>query len=561
MKRCTSCQEDFSDKFSFCPVCGTPLNVIKAEPASVQKFREESIASPSSIKPTIAASDFMASKTPNVTESVNESFVAEEEVSTNGSSFSFADAATMESNITENVIENETISSMSSEEVNEVSDSLIHKDEDYHLTFLDDKGVSGRLFDEGSALARDFVKDPVGFTKNSLTAFGQAFNQLLSNKSAMAAIGLAFVALISLVAVATFLDRTKSSVTSKAGIGLFAFASGILLLGIFVSWVSRDKQGLQFGAVGNSRQVVSESGSPWYLATGILVVLMLPILFFGMWVLLTATGLMRPNNVAIVNPDEITIIEPTEIPKEEEKVDKGAAGTDKGKGGGSKPKQEKPGGGGGQDNQKPASQGKIPQASLDVPVIIPPTLEPPRVKNPSLPVPATVVADPTLFPPDPRDVPYGDPRSKSTDPSLGDGKGGGIGPGDGGGVGPGSGGNTGGGPRNDGGGGPGGGGGGDTDYTKTFKANEVTQKAVITSKAQPEYTEEARKNQVQGVVRISAVLNANGTVTNIRSVSSLPYGLTEKAIAATRRVQFVPAKKDGRPVSQYIVLEYNFRIY
>jgi TonB family protein len=556
MKHCLSCQEDFSDKFSFCPVCGTPLNATKAEPVSVQNFRDESITSPSSIKPTVAASDFLIAEQLNVHEAVTEKFVTEDEFSSNrnGASFNFADAATVGANISD-ITPSETVSL---EDFNKASDSLIRKDEDYHLTFLDDKGVTSRLISESSALAREFIKDPVGFTKNSFNSFGQLFRQLLKNKSAMAAIGLAFATMIILVAVANFLDRTQSTAASRAGIVLFSIASAIMLLGIFAGWVSRDKQSLQYGTVGNSRQIVSESGSPWFLFAGILTVFVGFVMLLGLFKFADS---MRAKSVDATNEEVTAMIDPTEIPEEQKKPDKGNAGEAKGKGGGSKPKQEKPGGGGGQDNQKPASQGKIPQASLEVPQIIPPSIDPPRVKNPSLPVPATVVADPTLFPPDPRNVPYGDPRSKSTDPSMGDGKGSGIGGGDGGGVGPGRGGNTGGGDRNDGGGGPGGGGGGDTDYTRTFKANEVTQKAVITYKAQPEYTEEARKNQVQGVVRVQAVLNANGSVTGIRAISTLPFGLTDKAIAATRRVQFIPAKKDGRNVSQYVTLEYSFRIY
>src|SRR2546430_6530523 len=46
-----------------------------------------------------------------------------------------------------------------------------------------------------------------------------------------------------------------------------------------------------------------------------------------------------------------------------------SAGFNKGSGGGSKPKQEKAGGGGGggREEAKPASAGKLPQASLTVP--------------------------------------------------------------------------------------------------------------------------------------------------------------------------------------------------
>jgi TonB family protein len=111
-----------------------------------------------------------------------------------------------------------------------------------------------------------------------------------------------------------------------------------------------------------------------------------------------------------------------------------------------------------------------------------------------------------------------------------------------------------------GGGGPGGGGGG-TDYDKVFSPKEVTRRATIIDKPEPLYTEEARKNQITGAVRVRMVLNANGSVTGIAAVSRLPDGLTEKAIEAARRIKFTPAEKDGRKVSQYITIDYNFNIY
>jgi hypothetical protein len=41
----------------------------------------------------------------------------------------------------------------------------------------------------------------------------------------------------------------------------------------------------------------------------------------------------------------------------------------------------------------------------------------------------------------------------------------------------------------------------------------------------------------------------------------LPYGLTEKAIAAARQIRFDPATKDGHKVSMWMKLEYNFNLY
>jgi protein TonB len=110
-------------------------------------------------------------------------------------------------------------------------------------------------------------------------------------------------------------------------------------------------------------------------------------------------------------------------------------------------------------------------------------------------------------------------------------------------------------------GGGGEGGGTGMDYSKTFTGRDVTVKAKILSKPEPGYTEEARKNQVTGTVTIKAVLSASGQVTNIRAVNSLPYGLTEKAIAAARLIKFSPAVKDGHTVSQWIQIEYNFNLY
>lgn len=60
-----------------------------------------------------------------------------------------------------------------------------------------------------------------------------------------------------------------------------------------------------------------------------------------------------------------------------------------------------------------------------------------------------------------------------------------------------------------------------------------------------------------GVV-LRAVLGSNGKVTNIVVVSGVP-GLTDGAINAARKIKFDPAIKDGRYVSMWVQLEYNFR--
>jgi TonB family protein len=66
---------------------------------------------------------------------------------------------------------------------------------------------------------------------------------------------------------------------------------------------------------------------------------------------------------------------------------------------------------------------------------------------------------------------------------------------------------------------------------------------------------------VQGKVLIQTVFAKSGEVTNIRVLKGLPHGLTQKAIEVVRQIKFVPATKDGHQVSQYIILEIDFKLY
>lgn len=97
--------------------------------------------------------------------------------------------------------------------------------------------------------------------------------------------------------------------------------------------------------------------------------------------------------------------------------------------------------------------------------------------------------------------------------------------------------------------------------TGPLTEKRFVRKARIVYKPEPPYTEEARRKRVNGTVRLRAVLSSNGRVTAIEPLSWLPNGLTESAIRVARHMVFFPAVKDGRPVSQYVTLEYNFNVY
>jgi protein TonB len=89
----------------------------------------------------------------------------------------------------------------------------------------------------------------------------------------------------------------------------------------------------------------------------------------------------------------------------------------------------------------------------------------------------------------------------------------------------------------------------------------VEQRVRVLSKPEPNYTDDARKNQITGTVVLRVIFSSLGHVEQIRTVQQLPFGLTERAIAAARQIKFLPATRGGRPVSVYMQLEYNFNLY
>ncbi len=247
--------------------------------------------------------------------------------------------------------------------------------------------------------------------------------------------------------------------------------------------------------------------------------------------------------------------------------DKGRVGVNKGKGEGSgvKPARSQGGGSGGDGNPAPASRGRVP-----VPSIIPAPISTTMARLPQTLPDAGIDIDAALW----RNLSlsaYGDPRSKSTTPSNGPGADGGvgakkgtsIGEGEGPGFGPGRKGNIGGGDNSPGCCGDGGSRGNspNPDPDRVYPSSSVTERARVLSKPEPQYTEEARRTGITGTVILRVVFSRTGEVTNIRAMQPLGGGLTEKAIAAARQIRFVPAKKNGRPVSMYMQLEYNFNLY
>ena len=196
-------------------------------------------------------------------------------------------------------------------------------------------------------------------------------------------------------------------------------------------------------------------------------------------------------------------------------------------------------GGGGQRSPLPPSKGHPPKAA---PRVFTPPVMTIQDSHPLLEVPPTVLAAvdtqlPAL------NLALGSLAGVSGPPSGGPGGSGGIGRGDHGGNG----------DKDGPGGGDGPGG------FSGLHGRNVTQ-PVLLSRKDPEYSDEARKVKLQGIVELGIEVSASGQVTKVRVLRSLGLGLDERAMDAVRQWKFRPGTVDGKPVSTRAVVEVNFRL-
>ncbi len=203
-----------------------------------------------------------------------------------------------------------------------------------------------------------------------------------------------------------------------------------------------------------------------------------------------------------------------------------------------KPAKLKAGGGGGQHDLKPASRGTPPKFSwtqFSRPMVNPPA-------HPKIAMAPTILGNPDIKMPDPKLPTWGDPLAHSSNDSMGNGRGNGMGNGNGAGLGPGEGWNTGGGMPNAGSGGYG--------YAQCLYCPHA------------EYSDEAMKVKIQGLVELMGVITADGRVTDITVVKGLGYGLDENAIQAVRTWRLRPALgPDGKPAAVRQLIEVTFQLF
>ena len=209
------------------------------------------------------------------------------------------------------------------------------------------------------------------------------------------------------------------------------------------------------------------------------------------------------------------------------------------------------GGGGGNKMKEPPRKAELPgEDKITVPVNKPPSVEPPKVaKNEPSPVeflniPAKELADSKDSLPGAIEAPPGPPtasQGSGTGGGAGTGTGTGIGPGKGSGLGPGTGGGTGGG---------------------AYRLGSGVTTPQLIREVKPQYTSDAMRAKIQGIVVVECVVKADGTVGDVQVIRSLDstFGLDQEAVKAARQWRFRPGTLKGEPVPVTITIELTFTL-
>src|SRR5262245_28339990 len=208
------------------------------------------------------------------------------------------------------------------------------------------------------------------------------------------------------------------------------------------------------------------------------------------------------------------------------------------------------GGGGGNRMKEPPRQAEMPgKDKITVPVEKAPKLEqkvakndPPPVEQLNIPAKTLAAAQDSL--PGAIEAPPGPPtlsQGSGSGGGAGTGTGTGIGPGTGSGLGPGSGGGTGGG---------------------VYRPGNGVLNPRVLKEVRPNYTSDAMRAKVQGVVVLECVVRPDGSVGDVQVIRSLDstFGLDQEAIKAAKQWRFVPGTRMGEPVPVLVSIELTFTL-
>ena len=74
----------------------------------------------------------------------------------------------------------------------------------------------------------------------------------------------------------------------------------------------------------------------------------------------------------------------------------------------------------------------------------------------------------------------------------------------------------------------------------------------------PFYTAEARRNRIEGTVKVEVLLGSDGRIQQVILVQGLGFGLDEETIEAAKAISFKPGENNGKPVSVWMRILFPF---
>ena len=95
---------------------------------------------------------------------------------------------------------------------------------------------------------------------------------------------------------------------------------------------------------------------------------------------------------------------------------------------------------------------------------------------------------------------------------------------------------------------------------RVYRVQQVTTPPKPVSIHEPQYSDEARKDKLQGTVVLAVVVDQQGLAQNIHVTRSLGEGLDEKATEAIKQWRFEPGRLKGKPVRVAATIEVNFKL-
>lgn len=100
-------------------------------------------------------------------------------------------------------------------------------------------------------------------------------------------------------------------------------------------------------------------------------------------------------------------------------------------------------------------------------------------------------------------------------------------------------------------------------YTKTGShqaTNGANTPVEITFKPKPDYTDEGRKQKINGEVRLEVLFKSDGQIHVVRVLQGLGYGLDEQAVKAAEQIKFKPALHEGQPIDSVAQIHIIFEL-